>query len=321
MIDPEKIQTENFKALSEPGEVGPWTYGLGFEEEPIDGRYSPVGKMARTSTSEVYAALDHESGEVVAFKSYYDANEEDFIKNTWERQLIQAFDHPNIISALDVGEHDQNGVLRRYLVTPLATRTLRETRAHNEDEARDVYAGLGQLAAGVEALRQRSVLHQDVKPGNSFEFIKSDGTKKVVIGDLGTVASTPVIESDRQAAENPDPQIAKILGERAIRPKKFNGYVPPEAHKLRKIDEACDIYALGAMAIEMLTGKLPRIEPRRYDSWVGEFQGDRIISPDPIFMPGHVPKEITETAYACLEEKPENRPTASELRGQFEAAL
>src|SRR5204863_1534693 len=98
-----------------------------------------------------------------------------------------------------------------------------------------------QMAAGLEAAHQAGVVHCDFKPGNVM-LVETDGAEQAVVTDFGTARAAPGAEMAPDSAARPAP----IFGTPA--------YMAPEQVRGEDVGPAADIYALGVVLYEMVTG-------------------------------------------------------------------
>lgn len=197
---------------------------------------------------EVYRASDERLGRDVALKilpTVFDADTERVARFELEARATGKLNHPNIVSIYDVGEHNgrpylvaellEGETLRRYieLESPIPVRTV-------------IDLGL-QIARGLAAAHQKGIVHRDLKPANLF--VSRDGHVKIL--DFGLAK---LIHREWDATSEVETMSGlsvpgQVLG--------TVGYMAPEQIEARPADERSDIFALGAILYEMLTGRRP----------------------------------------------------------------
>ena len=158
-----------------------------------------------------------------------------------EARAVAALTHPNILAIHDVGTHDGTP----YLVSELLEgETLRQRLGEGALSPRKAVEMGIQIASGLGAAHEKGIVHRDLKPENVF--VTRDGRVKIL--DFGLAAQlTP------NAADANSPTIAGgtepgvVLG--------TVGYMSPEQVRGIKVDHRTDIFALGAVLFEMLTGR------------------------------------------------------------------
>jgi serine/threonine protein kinase len=201
------------------------------------GPYVVVHQIGAGGMGEVYRARDTRLDRDVAIKVLTPAaSGEERARRRLEREArtIASLSHPNIVALYDVGEHE--GVL--YMVTELLSgQTLREALRHGPlDEAQVIDVGI-QAARGLAAAHARRVVHRDLKPENLF--LTSEGTVKIL--DFGLAKpSVPVAEGTVTA---PHAIVGTI------------SYMSPEQIGGDAVDERSDLFSLGAVLFEAVTGE------------------------------------------------------------------
>lgn len=192
----------------------------------IGERFELRERIGGSATSDVYRALDRTRGHDVALRLVRaDVAGEDYVERV-RREAEAASDirHDNVVRTLDHGVIDGNLFVARELVRGTTLEDVIARRGHlPEDEARRIAE---QIARGLEAAHARGVLHRDLNVGNVF--ITPDGTAKIVDFGMPSVPRHP----------------------------------SPEQSEGRTIDERADVYGLGVVLQQMLTG-LPRKGSRR----------------------------------------------------------
>ena len=186
--------------------------------------------------STVYLAYDHMLARTVAVKALKVELTRDttFLSNfRTEAQLVARLDHPNILQVYTFGLHDHTP----FLVTPYISggslkRKLDQRRRFGLEEVGHV---LRQLASALDYAHANRLIHRDIKPQNVL--LHADG--RLVLGDFGVAK----LVSAPDAASN-------------TRPSGTIAYMAPELFK-GEVSRAADIYALGVVVFQMLTGNVP----------------------------------------------------------------
>jgi serine/threonine protein kinase len=198
--------------------------------------YRFLQTIARSSTSEVHVAWSEELGHNVAVKvlrtgpfSSLEAGEEERFER--ERELLMRIKHPAIVDVYDWG----HGEDFRYIVTEYFPSGSLELRIRNLMTAKDSVDIFLQIAAALQALHAQDLCHRDLKPANVM--MRPDG--RIVLIDFG---------------------LAKHLGTARTNAGEVRGspyYISPEQAEGAEVDQRSDIYSLGVMFYEMLTGQRP----------------------------------------------------------------
>lgn len=201
----------------------------------ISGRYRLLQSLRQGGMSEVYLAFDEQTRQQVAVKLVHASNEADYLKRLQrEIHLLRSFSHPSILPVLDAGEFDGY----HYLVMPYMKRgNLRERLVRGRLTQDEAGALLEQLADALSYAHERGIVHRDIKPSN---ILLDDDEQHVYLADFG-LAKTLDGCSDIT-------QTGMLIG--------TPEYMAPElAEQPESISS--DIYALGILLYNMLTGRLP----------------------------------------------------------------
>lgn len=210
----------------------------------LDGRYEIVGPLAEGGMGAVYRARRTLLGDEVAIKIVHSDHTgsgpiERFLRESRACALLR---HPNIVSILDFNVDDEE---QPFLVMELLNgRSLKEEiAAHGYLPLREVQEILPQLCAALQLAHNRGIVHRDLKPANvvAHEFAPGERVYKVV--DFG-------LANMRESREE-----TRLTG-----PYQFIGtvaYASPEQLTGASVDARADIYSLGAVVFEMLTGRVP----------------------------------------------------------------
>jgi len=209
--------------------------GGGFERV---GKYRLLGKIGQGGTSKVYQALHPELNRIVAVKMLshalvYDATfKERFID---EARTIAGLSHPNLVQIYDweAAYMTYFIVMEKVSGTDLA-RILRRRKKLGGNVALRI---LSQLADVLEYAHSQGIVHRDVKPANCM-LAESGEVKLMDFGIARRIDQTPARERSKIVEGTPR-------------------YLAPEAAVGRPVDGRADIYALGIMAYEMVTGEVP----------------------------------------------------------------
>ncbi len=215
----------------------------------VAGRYRIVRFVARGGMGEVYEAHDLVLGERVALKSIRQgaANEKAVERFRREVQLARRVTHPNVCRIFDVGVHEGVSFLSMEF---LAGQTLSERLDRQGPMAVAAARPIAQqLAAGLQAAHHEGIVHRDLKSANVMLVPSPGRAERVVITDFG-LARLAVTDEE---ADGPHDLTtgAGIAGSPA--------YMSPEQVVGGPITPAADVYALGVVLFEVVTGKLPFI--------------------------------------------------------------
>jgi serine/threonine-protein kinase PpkA len=252
---------------------------------PVIAGYRFLQTIARSPKSEIHVAHSIELGHNVAVKvlrtgplSTADAGEEGRFQR--ERELLMRIKHPAIVDVYDWG----HGEDFQYIVTEYFPSGSLELRIRNLMTAKDSVDIFVQIAGALVAVHAAGLCHRDLKPANVM--MRPDG--RIVLIDFGL-------------AKGMDGGVLTNAGE--VRGSPY--YISPEQSEGANVDQRSDLYSLGVMFYEMLTG----LRPFRGASIVAIIQSHRN---DPIPL---LPEELNRFQYlldGLLAKNPQDRfPTAA----------
>ena len=203
----------------------------------IEGRYQIIELIGVGGMANVYRGVDVTSGREVAVKilreEYY-SNEEFVRRFRNESKAIAMMDHPNIVKVFDVCfSHGMQVIVMEYLDGITLKEYMQQQKSLPWKEAIHF---TNQILRALSHAHERGVVHRDMKPQNCM--VLSDGTVKLM--DFG-IARFARSES-------------KTLTDKAIGSVH---YISPEQARGEDIDQRADLYSVGVMLFEMLTGELP----------------------------------------------------------------
>ncbi|GAB5534441.1 MAG: hypothetical protein Rubg2KO_06900 [Rubricoccaceae bacterium] len=253
------------------------------------GRYRIVGELGRGGMGVVYRAEDPQLERAVALKVLPAHLQRD--TRAKERLMVEAraaaaLDHPNVCTVYEVAEEPDG---RAFIALACYDgQTLRERLQDGPLQLDDAVRIAREVAAGLAAAHDRGIVHRDLKPSNVF--LCADGTTKIL--DFG---------------------IAKIEGVALTTPGATPGtveYGAPETTR-GQVDARSDVWSLGVVLYEMLTGRRPFDAP--YEAAVLYAVLNEDPAPASTLAPS-VPPELDAVVARCLEKDPDDRyPDAAAL--------
>jgi WD40 repeat protein/tRNA A-37 threonylcarbamoyl transferase component Bud32 len=255
--------------------------------------YDLLEELGRGGMGVVYKARHHRLNRLVAIKMILaggHAGEAELTRFKTEAESLARLQHPNIVQVHDVGE--QNGTpyfSLEFCAGGSLDRKLRGTPLPPLEAARLIEI----LARAVHAAHQAKVIHRDLKPVNIL--LTEDGIPKIT--DFGLAKKLDDASGQTQAGA--------IIG--------TPSYMAPEqaGAKSQEIGPACDVYALGAILYECLTGRPPFKGPSLRDTI------RQVLSEEPV-APSHLltqtPRDLETICLKCLQKEPARRyPSALAL--------
>ena len=262
-------------------------------------RYRFERLLGEGGMASVHLAHDAELDRRVAVKvlaAHFAGDAEIRARFLREGRLAARLTHPNVVAVYDAGERDGTPFLvMEHVEGETLAERLRRDGPLPPDEA--VRVALG-ACAGLEHAHAAGLVHRDVKPQNLL--LTRDGTVKVA--DFGIARAVDGTQLT---------QAGTILGTAA--------YLAPEAATGGEIGPPADVYSLGAVLYELLSGQPPFEDPS-LEALAARHSGAAPASPPP--LPPHVPEELEEAVMRALARLPEYRPqSARAFAAELRAAL
>jgi eukaryotic-like serine/threonine-protein kinase len=202
----------------------------------FDGRYRIVSKLGAGGMANVYLAEDQELGRHVAIKILNErhSNDEQFVERfRREAKNAAGLSHPNIVSIYDRGEADGSYYIAMEYLDGRTLKELITSRGPAPIQLAIDYAR--QILAALRVSHRRDLVHRDIKPHN----VLVDGEDRLKVTDFGIARSGP-----SQMTE-----AGSIIGTAQ--------YLSPEQAQGAPVTAASDLYSLGIVLYELLTGKVP----------------------------------------------------------------
>jgi serine/threonine-protein kinase len=263
----------------------------------VAGRYLLKARIGKGGNAVVFRALDLALEEEIALKVFLQPVDEEQADKRVRRELKLArqLAHPNIVRVYDIGF--TQGC--RYISMELLSGEDLRSRLASPLSVTEAVGYLIQASAGLQAAHEQGIIHRDVKPENCFAT--TEGVLKLMDFGIAKLQAAPGLTTTGIIAGTP----AYISPEQI---RNFSGVTP-----------ATDLYALGVVAYELLTGSVP-------------FQDDSSMSvlikhlneapPAPRRRNPQIPVELEEIVLRLLEKDPARRfPSARDLGRRLEEVL
>ncbi|MCB9599778.1 MAG: serine/threonine protein kinase [Sandaracinus sp.] len=283
----------------------------------IDGRYRIIEKLAEGGMGSVFVAEHLTLGKLVALKVIHPtlAGDSDFAERFAREAMVSAkLDHPHVASAMDYGRLPEGGA---YLVLQL----VRGPSVQDVLERKGaltwprVCAIGAQVADALAAAHAEGIVHRDLKPENVLLERRDDGAEHVKVLDFGIarVDSSP---------DGPTTGLRNTGGSRPIATRALTrrgmvvgtpGYMAPEQALGEETDFRADLYALGVLLFESVTGRALFPQESLADI-VSEQLSNNLVPRILDYAPG-APDELQALIDRLLARQPKDRPqSASEVR-------
>ncbi|HEX7547215.1 MAG TPA: protein kinase [Gemmatimonadaceae bacterium] len=259
-----------------------------------------VAQIGAGGMGQVYRARDERLGRDVAVKllSHEAASDPQAIERfRREARAASAISHPNIVTVFDVGEADGMWYIAMELVMG---RTLAEGRGTPWPLARATDV-LAQCATALSVAHGAGIVHRDIKPENVM--VRDDGFVKLLDFGLARLAPAERVETSRLT----EPGI--VLGTIA--------YLSPEQACGERVGSASDVFSLGVVAYELLTGRHPFEAPTQV-ARLGAILTREAASAST--LRGDLPMSLVGLIGAMLLKEPEGRPSAADVASAMRRA-
>ena len=306
-----KVAPERPRATAAPlRDASPRITHSNLAGKTLQGRYEVIKKIGEGGMSFVYLANDIATRERYAIKVLSAALSKDanaMARLRREASLGMRLAHPNVCHIIRLGETEDGLV---YVVMPfvegevLADRTNRLGRIPLDAAASLVR----DIATGLHLAHELKIIHRDLKPENIMVSRRPDGTEYAVVMDFG-------LAKERRAGAELQKLTATgiILG--------TPEFMSPEQLRGRALDPRTDIYSLGLMTYEMLTGKLPFQGRTQQELMIARLRSDpmplRRMRPELDF-----PESVERVLAKAMQRSPEDRyQSAIEFADAFAAAV
>jgi serine/threonine-protein kinase len=253
-----------------------------------EGRYLLERELGRGGMATVHLARDAELDRPVAVKvlAGHLSSDEGFRERfTREARMAAGLSHPNVVQVFDAGEDDGRlFIVMEYVPGVTLADELR--RAGKLAPAAAVDLAL-QACAGLEHAHDAGLVHRDVKPGNLL--LREDGALKIT--DFGIARAVEATQLT---------QVGSVLGTAA--------YLSPEQAAGEPVTAAADIYGLGVVLYELLTGRTPFV----FESVTDLVAKHRESTVTPVReLEPAVPEALEAAVMTCLARNPDYRPASA----------
>jgi serine/threonine-protein kinase len=294
-------EIECFRELPEHRDPVEPYFGLDLRSgQTLDGRFLLREEISNHGMATVFKAKDiQDHGQYVAVKVphlKYEADPNFFSRFEREEEIGRGLDHPFILKFLPVGKKSRPYIVTEYLSGCTLSHLLSVRRPLPEKDA----LGIASLVCeAVQYMHEHGVIHRDLKPGNIM--ICSDRTIRIM--DFGIASAS----ASRKITIGGG--LTSVLG--------TPEYMAPEQVKNERTDERTDIYSLGAILYEMLTGALPFQHDNCWVTMSNRVTGDPVA---PRKLNPEISRQAEEIVLHGMQRDPVNRyATIKELKTELDA--
>jgi serine/threonine-protein kinase len=253
--------------------------------------------VARSGMASIYRATDMRAGRQVAIKIPHPDMEADpvlFDRFKREIEIGEKLDHPGVMKVLDSGEPGRVYMVMEWVEGRLLRRLLAENHKLPPERARAIVIA---ICDALDYIHRNGVVHRDLKPENimidaqdrikliDFGIAGKAGSRRLTFGKLSQIAGTP-------------------------------DYISPEQVKGKRGDGRSDIYSLGVILYELVTGETPFSGPNPFT-----VMNDRLMNHPvpPRELNPEISPELQEVIYRAMEREPQDRySTANEFAWDLE---
>jgi serine/threonine protein phosphatase PrpC len=264
----------------------------------LDDRFEIVESIHRSGMSTVFKAIDRQTGDTVAVKvplMNLEADPAFYSRFEREEEIGKALDHPGILKIIPVPQKSRPYIVMEYVKGQTLDRLLQTVGIL---PIQDTLKIASRLCDALQYMHEHGVIHRDLKPSNimvcddgslrimDFGIAKTEAMRRITFGGFSPTMGTP-------------------------------DYMAPEQIKGKRGDQRTDIYSLGAILYEMLTGQVPFQGPNVYAVMNARLVGD---PPAPRSINPEIPPQVEEIILHAMERDPFKRyPSAGAMKAELDA--
>lgn len=272
---------------------------VGDTHEPIEfsagqkvDHYTIVRLLGAGGMGQIYLAEDDHLGRKIALKFIareFATNPRRVLRFEQEARAVSSLNHPNVcvIHQIGVIENNRHFIAMEYIEGI----TLRDKLARETLTPLEALHIAMQVAAALASAHAAGIVHRDIKPENIM--VRPDGYVKVL--DFGLAKLTERVTQPQTASKNVRTEAGTLMG--TVK------YMSPEQLREFELDERTDVWSLGVVLYEMLTGATP------FESRVPNDSIVMILGPQPVALPfpDHVPERLREIVSKALQKDRDTR--------------
>src|SRR2546425_3103850 len=281
-------EVETTKSMSPDIEVG----------QVVDARFEVNEVIHRSGMSTVFKATDLQTGQTVAIKvplMNLEADPAFYSRFEREEEIGKRLDHPGILKIIPVEQKSRPYIVMEYVKGQTLDRLMRTVGILPISDTLKIAS---HVCDALQYMHERGVIHRDLKPSNIM--LSDDGTLRIM--DFG-IAKTEAMRRITFGGFSP------TMG--------TPDYMAPEQIKGKRGDQRTDIYSLGAILYEMLTGQVPFQGPNVYAVMNARLVGDPVA---PRKLNPEISPQVEEIVLHAMERDPFKRyPSAAAMKAELDA--
>jgi serine/threonine-protein kinase len=278
------------------------------------GRYEVIRLLGEGGMGRAFLARDRTAGREVVVKVLHDDMAgKPSLREAFEQEMLflARFRHPHVVALLDASVNDPQGPC--LVMEYIAGVTLDQLRqCHRRLAPLRVGRMLAQLCLALHAAQALRIIHRDLKPANIMVAEPDGPAEKVKVMDFGLAKLASALYIPKERLANPQGYFSAC---------GTPDYICPEQVRGDEVDHRSDLYSVGVILFELLTGRLPFLRPT-IDKTLLAHSETRPPRFAEMGAAGLVPPAVEEVVQACLAKFPVERPqSARELVERYERAL
>ncbi len=276
------------------------------------GRFEAKRLLAEGGMGRVYLAREYNPDRYVVVKQMHEHLSDDprfrerFERETW---TMSRLDHPHVVKLVEASFDEPSGpcIVMEYIRGTRLDELLHKNRKLAPARAVRLLMQLCDILASAHDL---NIVHRDLKPSNLMVVDPDSRDEQIKVMDFGLAK---ILDNGERISEITDPSIEFALGTPA--------YMSPEQARGENVDHRADLYSVGVISYEMLSGELPFSATTNMDMILAHATETPRSFAD-VGLRHWVPRALEQVVMTCLEKNPIDRPqSARELADRFESAL